>query len=98
VTLIEKESTTTQLGKVVYTAKIHTTGGREKGQSRSSDGRLDIKLSTPGSERIGDPCYLETALGTRERVPRADRSSPFAPRADGRLNDDAADWNGESHG
>lgn len=33
--------------KVVYTAQTHTTGGRE-GASKSSDGRLDIKLSTPG--------------------------------------------------
>ena len=39
--------------KVVYTAKTHTTGGREKGAARSSDGRLDIRLSTPGSARIG---------------------------------------------
>jgi lipoyl-dependent peroxiredoxin len=39
--------------KLVYTAKTHTTGGRENGVSRSSDGRLDIRLSTPGSARIG---------------------------------------------
>ena len=32
--------------KVLYTGKAHTTGGRD-GASRSSDGRLDIKLSTP---------------------------------------------------
>ena len=38
---------------VVYTAKIRTTGGRENGASRSSDGLLDIRLSTPGSARIG---------------------------------------------
>lgn len=31
--------------KVLYTAKVHTTGGRD-GASRSSDGRLDIKLSS----------------------------------------------------
>jgi Ohr subfamily peroxiredoxin len=42
-----------QDGKVVYTAKTHTTGGRENGVSRSSDGRLDVKLSVPGSARIG---------------------------------------------
>jgi lipoyl-dependent peroxiredoxin len=42
-----------QIGKVVYTARTHTTGGRENGASRSSDGRLDIVLSTPGSARIG---------------------------------------------
>jgi Ohr subfamily peroxiredoxin len=39
--------------KVIYTAKTHTTGGRENGVSRSSDGRLDIKLSPPGSSRNG---------------------------------------------
>jgi Ohr subfamily peroxiredoxin len=37
----------------LYTAKTHTTGGRENGVSRSSDGHLDIRLSTPGSARIG---------------------------------------------
>jgi Ohr subfamily peroxiredoxin len=42
-----------ETGKVVYTAKTHTTGGRENGASRSSDGRLDVQLSTPGSARIG---------------------------------------------
>ena len=36
-------------GKVIYTAKTHTTGGRENGVSRASDGQLDIKLSPPGS-------------------------------------------------
>jgi len=40
------------LDKVLYTAKVHTTGGRE-GTSRSSDGRLDIKLSSPGTEGSG---------------------------------------------
>jgi lipoyl-dependent peroxiredoxin len=40
-------------GKVIYTAKTRTTGGRENGASRSSDGRLDVKLSIPGSARIG---------------------------------------------
>jgi Ohr subfamily peroxiredoxin len=30
-----------------------TTGGRERGVSRSCDGRLDVKLSAPGSERVG---------------------------------------------
>jgi osmotically inducible protein OsmC len=40
-------------GKVIYTAKTHTIGGRENGVSRSSDGQLEIKLSTPGSPRAG---------------------------------------------
>lgn len=40
-------------GKVLYTGKTHTTGGRENGVARSSDGHLDIKLSAPGSTGIG---------------------------------------------
>lgn len=43
---------TTQLEKVLYTAKAHTTGGRD-GQSRTDDGRLDIKLSPPGQAGNG---------------------------------------------
>jgi lipoyl-dependent peroxiredoxin len=42
-----------QLPKVLYKAQIHTTGGREHGVSRSSDGRLDIRLSTPGTKGSG---------------------------------------------
>jgi osmotically inducible protein OsmC len=38
---------------VEYTAKAHTTGGRDGGLSRSSDGRLDIKLSVPGTFGVG---------------------------------------------
>jgi lipoyl-dependent peroxiredoxin len=49
----DRHSAMTQPEKVVYTAKVHTTGGRENGASRSSDGSLDIRLSTPGSARIG---------------------------------------------
>ena len=41
------------IGKVVYTAKTRTTGGRDNGAARSSDGRLDVRLSAPGSARIG---------------------------------------------
>ena len=52
-TQLEKEHSTAKDGKVVYTAKTHTSGGRENGVSRSSDGRLDVKLSLPGSVRIG---------------------------------------------
>jgi len=42
-----------QIAKVLHTAKTRTTGGRENGAARSSDGRLDIRLSAPGSARIG---------------------------------------------
>lgn len=38
--------------KVLYTAKVRTTGGRE-GASRSADGRLDIKHSPPGTAGSG---------------------------------------------
>jgi len=36
----------TQLDKVIYTAKAHTTGGRE-GRSVTDDGLLDVKLAPP---------------------------------------------------
>jgi Ohr subfamily peroxiredoxin len=39
--------------KVLYTAKAHTTGGREGGESRTPDGRLDVKLSVPGTPGNG---------------------------------------------
>ena len=39
--------------KVLYTAKTHTTGGRENGAARSSDGRLAINLSVPGTPGNG---------------------------------------------
>ncbi|CAN7712976.1 Ohr family peroxiredoxin [Phyllobacterium sp. LjRoot231] len=42
-----------RIAKVVKTVKTTTTGGRENGVSRSSDGLLDIRLSVPGSVRIG---------------------------------------------
>ena len=42
----------TKLDKVLYTAKVHTTGGRD-GASRSDDGRLDIKLSPPATHGVG---------------------------------------------
>lgn len=43
---------TAKLDKVLYTAKAHTTGGRD-GASRTDDGRLDIKLSSPGTAGTG---------------------------------------------
>ncbi|KER67604.1 peroxiredoxin [Burkholderia cepacia] len=38
--------------KVLYTGKTRTTGGRD-GAARSADGRLDVKLSGPGSAAPG---------------------------------------------
>ena len=43
----------TQVAKLLYTGKTHTSGGRQDGISRSSDGRLDVKLSPPGGAGIG---------------------------------------------
>ncbi len=37
---------------ILYTGRTHTIGGRD-GASRSSDGRLDIRLSPPGSPGAG---------------------------------------------
>ncbi len=37
----------TTLEKVLYTAKAHTTGGRD-GASKTDDGKLDVKLTPPG--------------------------------------------------
>jgi Ohr subfamily peroxiredoxin len=52
-TQLEKEQTDSLSGKVLYTARTHTAGGRENGTSRSCDGRLDVQLAVPGSARIG---------------------------------------------
>lgn len=40
------------MSKVIYTGTTNTTGGRD-GASRSSDGRLEVKLSSPGSSGPG---------------------------------------------
>ncbi|MCT8178067.1 MULTISPECIES: organic hydroperoxide resistance protein [unclassified Variovorax] len=42
-----------QIDKVLYTGKTHTTSGGRDGSARSSDGRLDIQLSSPGSAGQG---------------------------------------------
>jgi osmotically inducible protein OsmC len=39
--------------KVEYTGKAHTIGGRDGGSSRTDDGRLDIKLTYPGTPGTG---------------------------------------------
>jgi len=42
----------TTLDKVLYTAKAHTTGGRD-GASKTDDGRLEVKLTPPGQPGAG---------------------------------------------
>jgi lipoyl-dependent peroxiredoxin len=54
--------------KLLYTAKAHTTGGRDGGTSRTDDGRLDVHFSSPGEGTGTNPeqmfaagwstCYL----------------------------------------
>jgi len=43
----------TDTTRVLFTAKVHTTGGRDGGASLSSDGRLNIKHSIPGTPGTG---------------------------------------------
>ena len=80
--------TMTQLKKVVYTAKVHTTGGRDGGASRSSDGRLDIKHSIPGTPGTGtnpeqlfaagwSACF-EGAMGLAARNMKVNLPADFA--------------------
>ena len=52
-TITTEERTQALPAKVLYTAKTHTTGGRDRGVSRSSDGRLDVKLTLPGAPGNG---------------------------------------------
>src|SRR5258706_8090856 len=52
-TTMSEESPLTHQAKLLYTAKARTTGGREGGASRTSDGRLDVKLSVPGAPGNG---------------------------------------------
>jgi organic hydroperoxide reductase OsmC/OhrA len=47
------ERAMSQAEKLLYTAKVHTTGGREDGTSRSDDGRLENKHSVPGATGNG---------------------------------------------
>ena len=87
---------TTPGEKLLYTAKTHTTGGRENGASRSSDGHLDVKLSIPGSARIGanpeqllaagwSACF-ESAMGIAARKRRITPPPDLAIDAEVDLN------------
>lgn len=82
--------------KVLYTAKTHTTGARENGVGRSSDGNLDVRLSSPGSGRIGtnpeqlfavgwSACF-EGALGLAAQKKHITLSSDLAIDAEIDLN------------
>ena len=77
-----------QQNKVLYTAKVHTTGGREGGTSKSSDGNLDLRLSVPGSHGAGtnpeqlfaagwSACF-ESAIGLAARKKKVTLPAGFA--------------------
>jgi osmotically inducible protein OsmC len=44
---------TTPLDKVLYTARTHTTGGRDGGKAKSDDNKLEVSLSSPGTAGTG---------------------------------------------
>ncbi len=50
-----------KLEKVLYTGKTHTSSGGRNGTARSSDGNLDIKLSSPGTGTGTNPEQLLAA-------------------------------------
>jgi len=41
-----------KLEKTLYTARVHTTGGRD-GNSKSDDGKLEVRLTPPGTGGAG---------------------------------------------
>jgi lipoyl-dependent peroxiredoxin len=41
-----------KLEKTLYTARVHTTGGRD-GQSKSDDGKLEVRLTPPAANGPG---------------------------------------------
>jgi hypothetical protein len=95
-----------RLEKVLYTAKAHTTGGRT-GMSRSSDCRLEVRLSQPGGPGTGT--NPEQLAAGRARSRRRDRSrsrrerlqlggSPLREPARDGARDGAAPCRGWPHG
>jgi osmotically inducible protein OsmC len=50
-----------KLEKVLYTGKTHPSSGGRNGTARSSDGNLDIKLSSPGTGAGTNPEQLLAA-------------------------------------
>lgn len=78
----------TQIEKVIYTAKAHTTGGREGGSSRTSDGHLDVKLTVPGTNGSGTNPEQLLAVGWSSCFLSAIKL--VAARAKVRLQPDAA--------
>lgn len=84
--------------KRLYTAQAHTTGGREHGIGRSSDGNLDVKLSSPGSGgpgtnpeqlfAVGWSACFEGAMGLAARRMKVELPADAAIDAEVDLNAD----------
>ena len=81
-------TTTAPETKVLYTAKVHTTGNRDGGTSRSDDGRLEVNHVLPGSKGTGtnpeqlfaagwSACF-EGAVGIAARKMKVTIPSTFA--------------------
>jgi osmotically inducible protein OsmC len=51
--IFSKEPAMTEVEKVLHIAKTRTTGGRDRGASRSSDGRPDVEFSSPDAPGSG---------------------------------------------
>ncbi len=82
-----------RIEKVLYTARTHTTGGRD-GASRSEDGRLEVSLAAPGTAGAGtNPEQLFAAgwsacfIGALEAAARArDLRLPESPAVDAEIH------------
>jgi hypothetical protein len=73
----------TNLEKVLYSAHVHTTGGRDGGTSRTDDGRLQVALSMPGTSATGtNPEQLFAAGWSACVAVERDERQPFADATD----------------
>ena len=64
---LEEGSAMNRIETVRYTAKTHTSGGRD-GASRSTDSRLDVKLSPSGAPGTGTNAEQLFAARARSRI------------------------------
>ena len=82
--------------RLLYTARVHTIGGRDHGAARSSDGYLDVRLATPGGAGQGtnpeqllaagwSACF-ESAMGLAARKRRIALPADVAIDAEVDLN------------
>lgn len=80
--------------RVQYAARIHATGGRDGGLARSSDGRLEVKFSLPGSVGPGtnpeqllaagwSNCFLSAV---KQEAHRLDVGLPFGVAIDAEVD------------